>query len=49
MHRIIPTQVQNAALLVELNEIPVSPFLQAAKVLLDEGTTLWHTSHSLEL
>jgi len=34
--------VQNFALFVELNEDPVSPFLQPVEVPLDSSMMLWH-------
>jgi len=43
---IVPPQVQGLALLVELREVPVSPFLQPMKVPLNSNTTLWLISHS---
>ena len=46
VHGVIPPQVQYFALaLVELHEIPVSPFLQPFKVPLDGSMTLWCISH----
>ncbi|KAK4832374.1 hypothetical protein QYF61_022229 [Mycteria americana] len=45
---VVPPQEEQdfALLLVELHEIPVSPFLQPVKVPLDGSTTFWPISHS---
>jgi len=46
MPEIVPSQVQDFAFsLVELREVPVSPFLQPVKVILNGSTTLWCISH----
>ncbi|KAK4831783.1 hypothetical protein QYF61_019096, partial [Mycteria americana] len=47
VHGVVPPQVQDFALpLVELHEVPASPFLQPVQVPLDGSTTLWCISHS---
>ncbi|KAK4806786.1 hypothetical protein QYF61_005582 [Mycteria americana] len=44
---VVPLQGQDFALpLVELHEVPVSPFLQLVEVPLDDSMTLWHISYS---
>jgi len=48
VHGVVPDQVQDFALLVERNEVPVGPFLQPVKVPLDDSTTLWYISHSFQ-
>ena len=46
VHGLVPPQVQDSViLLVDLHEVPVSPFLQRDKVPLDGSTTLWRVSH----
>ncbi|KAK4810833.1 hypothetical protein QYF61_008805 [Mycteria americana] len=50
VHQDPQVQVQDFALpLVELHEVPVSPFLQSVQVPLDGSTTLWHISHSSQI
>ncbi|PKU44133.1 hypothetical protein llap_5545 [Limosa lapponica baueri] len=44
-----PPQVQDFVLLVELHEVPVSPFLQPSKVPLEGSMTLWCISQSSSL
>ena len=46
MHAAVLPQVQDFRLLVELHEVPVSPFLQSVVVPLDGSMTLWRISHS---
>ena len=47
VHGFVPPQVQDCALLfVELDEVPVSPFLQPVVVPLDGSTTVGCISHS---
>ncbi|KAK4818982.1 LOW QUALITY PROTEIN: hypothetical protein QYF61_022649 [Mycteria americana] len=47
VHGVVPPQVQDLALLlVEVHEVPVSPFLQPVEVPLDGSMTLWCISHS---
>ncbi|KAK4832711.1 hypothetical protein QYF61_025172 [Mycteria americana] len=46
VHGIVPLQVQDFALpLVEPQEVPVSPFLQAVEIPLDGSPTLWCIRH----
>lgn len=37
-----------ALLLIEVNEVPASPFLQLAKVTVDSSSTLWLISHPFQ-
>jgi len=46
MPGVVPPQVQDSALLVELHKVPVGPFLQPVEVPLDSSMTLWCVSHS---
>lgn len=41
---VVPPQRQDWALLLELYEVPISPFLQPFGVSLDNSTALWHVS-----
>ncbi|KAK4828308.1 hypothetical protein QYF61_025320 [Mycteria americana] len=45
-HEVVPSQVKDFALLVELHEVSISLLLQPVEVPLDGSTTLWHTSCS---
>lgn len=49
VHEATPPHAQNFALLVELHEASVSPFLYLVKVLLDGITALCSISHSSQL
>lgn len=40
-------QVQDFAFLLDVQEIPASPFIQPVQVPLDESMTCWHISHPL--